>query len=149
MGVELQTAFIGPSGPGAELDDRPPICLLHGFDGTSLDYRRLKPVLSEKLPTWAVDLVTNASLSIACESLYLNSLFFGFYTSVKSCFPSQFVGSLFELLLCHSSLVCMFLRSATEAYRSPASKKLLLETWNTLSGTQVCFLACIVWMMTA
>lgn len=59
LGIELETAFVGPSGLGAELNDRPPVCLLHGFDGSSLDYRRLKPALSEKLPTWAVDLVIN------------------------------------------------------------------------------------------
>lgn len=31
--------------------------LLHGFDSSSLEFRRLWPVLEEKLDTWAVDLV--------------------------------------------------------------------------------------------
>ncbi|GMH45055.1 hypothetical protein BSKO_13012 [Bryopsis sp. KO-2023] len=57
LGVEVSTAFLRPSGPGASRDDRPPVCLLHGFDSSSLDFRRLKPLLSEKLSTWAVDLI--------------------------------------------------------------------------------------------
>ena len=37
--------------------DRAPVLLLHGFDSSSLEFRRLLPLLEEKLETWAVDLV--------------------------------------------------------------------------------------------
>lgn len=34
-----------------------PVLLLHGFDSSSLEFRRLWPVLEESFETWAVDLV--------------------------------------------------------------------------------------------
>ena len=37
--------------------DQPPVLLLHGFDSSSLEFRRLWPVLEEAAETWAVDLV--------------------------------------------------------------------------------------------
>ena len=37
--------------------DQAPVLLLHGFDSSSLEFRRLLPLLEEKLETWAVDLV--------------------------------------------------------------------------------------------
>ena len=57
IGRDVQTAYIGPLGNGPALTDYPPIILLHGFDGSSLEFRRLKPLLAEKAQTWAVDLV--------------------------------------------------------------------------------------------
>lgn len=37
--------------------DQAPVLLLHGFDSSSLEFRRLWPVLEESVETWAVDLV--------------------------------------------------------------------------------------------
>lgn len=37
--------------------DQAPVLLLHGFDSSSLEFRRLLPLLEQKLETWAVDLV--------------------------------------------------------------------------------------------
>jgi hypothetical protein len=34
-----------------------PIVMLHGFDSSSLEFRRLYPLLAEQTQTWAVDLV--------------------------------------------------------------------------------------------
>ena len=42
---------------GAQHKDQAPVLLLHGFDSSSLEFRRLLPLLEEKLETWAVDLV--------------------------------------------------------------------------------------------
>lgn len=42
---------------GVQHKDRAPVLLLHGFDSSSLEFRRLLPLLEEKLETWAVDLV--------------------------------------------------------------------------------------------
>jgi pimeloyl-ACP methyl ester carboxylesterase len=35
----------------------PPILLLHGFDSSVLEFRRLLPILAEKQETWAIDLL--------------------------------------------------------------------------------------------
>lgn len=40
-----------------EHPDQAPILLLHGFDSSSLEFRRLWPILEQSLETWAVDLV--------------------------------------------------------------------------------------------
>ena len=42
---------------GVQHQGQAPVLLLHGFDGSSLEFRRLLPLLEEKLETWAVDLV--------------------------------------------------------------------------------------------
>lgn len=42
---------------GVQHTDQAPVLLLHGFDGSSLEFRRLLPLLEERLETWAVDLV--------------------------------------------------------------------------------------------
>lgn len=36
---------------------RPPILLLHGFDSSVLEFRRLQPLLADQCSTWAVDLL--------------------------------------------------------------------------------------------
>ncbi|GAX80740.1 hypothetical protein CEUSTIGMA_g8175.t1 [Chlamydomonas eustigma] len=55
----LMTAVIGPS--SSDLSrypaDAPSIVLLHSFDSSCLEYRKLYPILSAYLPTYAVDLV--------------------------------------------------------------------------------------------
>lgn len=38
--------------------DQPPILLIHGFDSSLLEYRRLLPLLAEQREVWAVDLLT-------------------------------------------------------------------------------------------
>ncbi|KAL3149593.1 hypothetical protein ABBQ32_002363 [Trebouxia sp. C0010 RCD-2024] len=53
----VATAYLGPSEPGEVHKDQPPVLLLHGFDSSSLEFRRLLPLLEKKLETWAVDLV--------------------------------------------------------------------------------------------
>ncbi|KAG2491423.1 hypothetical protein HYH03_010211 [Edaphochlamys debaryana] len=55
----ISTAFVGPS--LAELEryprDAPAIVLLHGFDSSCMEFRRLYPLLAEQAPTYALDLV--------------------------------------------------------------------------------------------
>lgn len=57
LATEFTTAFLRPNGEGSMKEDTPPMCLLHGFDSSSLDFRRLKPLLSTRMPVWAIDLV--------------------------------------------------------------------------------------------
>lgn len=51
----VQTACAGPLSPGKK--DKPPVVLLHGFDSSSLEFRRLFPLLEQHTDTWAVDLI--------------------------------------------------------------------------------------------
>lgn len=58
----LETAFVGPSkAQQAQLkalgSEAPPVVLLHGFDSSCLEFRRLYPLLEARTETWAVDLV--------------------------------------------------------------------------------------------
>eukprot|EP00803_Ostreobium_quekettii_P008045 evm.model.scf_323EXC.5 EVM.evm.TU.scf_323EXC.5 scf_323EXC:35078-39980(-) len=57
LGREVQTAHIRPFGKGADDALCPPVVLLHGFDGSSLEFRRLMPLLADSVQAWAVDLV--------------------------------------------------------------------------------------------
>jgi hypothetical protein len=59
-----QTAIATPLSPEpinttyARLGEgNPPLLLLHGFDSSLLEFRRLLPLLSQKQETWAVDLL--------------------------------------------------------------------------------------------
>jgi len=62
----LETAFVGPSKTQQAqlkaISDAPPVVLLHGFDSSCLEFRRLYPLLESRTETWAVDLVGTASL---------------------------------------------------------------------------------------
>ena len=50
------TSCVGaPAPPGGE--SNAPFVLLHGFDSSCLEYRRLFPLLSERAETWALDLL--------------------------------------------------------------------------------------------
>lgn len=42
---------------GSQHQDPAPVLLLHGFDSSSLEFRRLLPLLERSLEAWAVDLV--------------------------------------------------------------------------------------------
>ena len=42
---------------GSQHQDQAPVLLLHGFDSSSLEFRRLLPLLERSLEAWAVDLV--------------------------------------------------------------------------------------------
>ncbi|KAF8068210.1 zinc finger CCCH domain-containing protein 56 [Scenedesmus sp. PABB004] len=58
----LETAFVGPSRAqrdalAASAPGRPPVVLLHGFDSSCLEFRRLYPLLEPAVETYAVDLV--------------------------------------------------------------------------------------------
>jgi pimeloyl-ACP methyl ester carboxylesterase len=55
-GGPLPTAFVPPSGEHSD-GDAPPVVLLHGFDSSSLEMRRLHPLLESEVEAWAVDLV--------------------------------------------------------------------------------------------
>ncbi|MEW5305287.1 MAG: hypothetical protein WDW36_007839 [Sanguina aurantia] len=57
--VTVDTAFYGPSSEqlAAYPSDAPAFVLLHSFDSSCLEFRRLVPLLSTQLPTYAVDLV--------------------------------------------------------------------------------------------
>lgn len=56
----VDTAFYGPSSEqlAAYPADAPAFVLLHSFDSSCLEFRRLVPLLSKQLPTYAVDLVS-------------------------------------------------------------------------------------------
>lgn len=58
----LETAFVGPSKQQQAqlraLSGAPPVVLLHGFDSSCLEFRRLYPLLEARTETWAVDLVS-------------------------------------------------------------------------------------------
>ena len=49
----VRTAYVGPAAPSA---DRPAVVLLHGFDSSSLEFRRFHPLLSQVADVYAVDL---------------------------------------------------------------------------------------------
>lgn len=55
----LETAFVGPT--ASELASYPPdvpaVVLLHGFDSSCMEFRRLYPKLAASAPTYALDLV--------------------------------------------------------------------------------------------
>ncbi|DBB08794.1 TPA: hypothetical protein ACH3X3_007456 [Trebouxia sp. C0006] len=53
----VETAYLGPSEYGSQHQDQAPVLLLHGFDSSSLEFRRLLPLLERSLEAWAVDLV--------------------------------------------------------------------------------------------
>lgn len=61
-GGALDTAFVGPAASSdAGGSGGAPIVLLHGFDSSSLEMRRLHPLLEEaSAEAWAVDLVRAA-----------------------------------------------------------------------------------------
>lgn len=50
---EVQTAYVGPAAPDTS---RPAFVLLHGFDSSSLEFRRFLPLLSQAADVYAVDL---------------------------------------------------------------------------------------------
>lgn len=52
----LDTAYVPPAGSHAN-KAAPPVVLLHGFDSSSLEMRRLHPLLDQEVEAWAVDLV--------------------------------------------------------------------------------------------
>jgi len=64
----LETAFVGPTQQQLSqlhaISSHPPILLLHGFDSSCLEFRRLYPLLDRYTETWAVDLVGNMSCSV-------------------------------------------------------------------------------------
>ena len=49
----MQTAYVGPAAPDTS---RPAFVLLHGFDSSSLEFRRFLPLLSQAADVYAVDL---------------------------------------------------------------------------------------------
>jgi pimeloyl-ACP methyl ester carboxylesterase len=53
----IQTAYVRQGGDGQRSvgSHRPPILLLHGFDSSVLEFRRLLPLLACEQETWAVD----------------------------------------------------------------------------------------------
>ena len=53
----MQTAVVGPEAPRADPDPaRPAFILLHGFDSSSLEFRRFVPLLEQLGDVYAVDL---------------------------------------------------------------------------------------------
>lgn len=61
----LPTAFVGPSTEELQAypDDAPVVVLLHSFDSSCLEMRRLYPILARTVPTYAVDLVSSCARS--------------------------------------------------------------------------------------
>lgn len=58
-GRSIGTAYVGPSEEDLKSypSNSPVMVMLHGFDSSSLEHRRLHPLLSKHTPTYAVDLV--------------------------------------------------------------------------------------------
>jgi hypothetical protein len=59
QGNPISTALVGP-GPeelAAYPPEAPVLILLHSFDSSCLEFRRLYPLISSQLPVYAVDLV--------------------------------------------------------------------------------------------
>lgn len=55
----ILTSFVQQSRPqNSRLQNsRPPVLLLHGFDSSVLEFRRLLPLLAQQTDTWAIDLL--------------------------------------------------------------------------------------------
>ncbi|EFJ48735.1 hypothetical protein VOLCADRAFT_80939 [Volvox carteri f. nagariensis] len=74
---EVATAFVGPTIEEASRypKDAPTIILLHGFDSSCMEWRRLYPLLAAAAPTYALDLVgwgfTDCSLFQSDPSLVI------------------------------------------------------------------------------
>eukprot|EP01025_Chloroclados_australasicus_P009337 TRINITY_DN13583_c0_g5_i1.p1 TRINITY_DN13583_c0_g5~~TRINITY_DN13583_c0_g5_i1.p1 ORF type:complete len:366 (-),score=16.79 TRINITY_DN13583_c0_g5_i1:212-1216(-) len=54
LSISIPTAFVPPA---KRVTIKPPILLLHGFDSSSLEFRRLKPLLDQNYETWVLDLL--------------------------------------------------------------------------------------------
>lgn len=88
----LATAFVGPSEMQKQqlraiAQDRPPVVLLHGFDSSSLEFRRLYPLLEPHTETYAVDLVRDSSswVHLRCLSTEYGCRLFG----VQAVYPAS------------------------------------------------------------
>ncbi len=56
----VDTAFVGPSLEELRSNyprDSPAFVMLHGFDSSCMEFRRLHPLLAKQAPTYALDLV--------------------------------------------------------------------------------------------
>ena len=57
----VEAAFVGPSDAARQqhrkAGTKAPVVLLHGFNNSSLEWRRLYPLLEKSTETWAIDLV--------------------------------------------------------------------------------------------
>jgi len=57
----VEAAFVGPSDPVRQqhrkAGTKAPVVLLHGFNNSSLEWRRLYPLLEKSTETWAIDLL--------------------------------------------------------------------------------------------
>jgi pimeloyl-ACP methyl ester carboxylesterase len=68
----IATAYVRYSPASATFTSAPiPIVLLHGFDSSLLEFRRLLPLLAKNYETWAVDLFGNGFTEY-CPSLPVN-----------------------------------------------------------------------------
>lgn len=57
QGRNVMSSYVPPSGTHVR-SDRPPLLLIHGFDSSCMEFRRLRPRLEErKLESWAFDLL--------------------------------------------------------------------------------------------
>ena len=48
-----------PRSPSSSSDSLPPILLLHGFDSSAFEFRRLAPLLAKKRDVYAIDILGN------------------------------------------------------------------------------------------
>jgi pimeloyl-ACP methyl ester carboxylesterase len=53
----LDTAYTGPASADAFPAQAPAVVLLHGFDSSQMEFRRLIPLLAPHVPTYAPDLL--------------------------------------------------------------------------------------------
>jgi pimeloyl-ACP methyl ester carboxylesterase len=55
--IDTAIVAMGPDAENRDVTDDAPIMLLHGFDSSLLEFRRLLPLLGERRSVWAMDLL--------------------------------------------------------------------------------------------
>ena len=80
----IATAYVNQLVQGG--DSSPPILLLHGFDSSLLEFRRLFPLLAKEKETWAVDLLgfgfTDRQPTVAYGPLPIKNHLYYFWKSL-------------------------------------------------------------------
>eukprot|EP00195_Chlamydomonas_chlamydogama_P015082 CAMPEP_0202910112 /NCGR_PEP_ID=MMETSP1392-20130828/51141_1 /ASSEMBLY_ACC=CAM_ASM_000868 /TAXON_ID=225041 /ORGANISM="Chlamydomonas chlamydogama, Strain SAG 11-48b" /LENGTH=330 /DNA_ID=CAMNT_0049600105 /DNA_START=131 /DNA_END=1123 /DNA_ORIENTATION=- len=154
LGTTINTAFVGPSPDQAKQypPDAPAIVLLHSFDSSCLEFRRLVPLLEAVLPTYAVDLVgwgftdhtpfqSNTSLSIGPE--VKREHLRRFITQQLGGRPVVLVGTslggaiALDFALNHKELVSKLVLVDAQAFIDGIGRMSQLPRWMAVAGVQL------------
>jgi pimeloyl-ACP methyl ester carboxylesterase len=57
LSTPIETTFVHLTNPNSANFRKTPVVLLHGFDSSLLEFRRLLPLLGEQVDAWAIDLL--------------------------------------------------------------------------------------------